>query len=435
MARIFARQIGPAANRDSAGAPATPKRWLIVCLDGVPLSLMQSLWNSGHFHEFSAPTALVSTFPSDTETALTAVLHAMPAPGYEQSYYDRAANAMRGGAVVTLSGAGVPYIRSLDYDTNGWFKVLAYLAPSWIYRGDLSGFNKKFEAGSVPVFTAHIATADALLHVRTAEQVAPLLVEFDDAARALYDAAHGQLGMIVFSDHGNTETLSHAVPVESFLASRGWHIRGSLGGPRDVVIPSYGLVAFAAIYCQPESIEHLAEDLRGVEGADFIVSHEPAEERATIRAAGSDATAQLAWSHDGRRYRYAAHGGDPLGLAAVFDDLRAQRKLDSDGFATDEDLFAATSSSLYPDSATRIRAWASDHVRNRSDILVSFKPGYHHGSRFFSHVVRLVGTHGGLEKSGSIGFAMATYPLAPSMRLEDLLPPNLLGTSGNRRQR
>jgi hypothetical protein len=202
-----------------------------------------------------------------------------------------------------------------------------------------------------------------------------------------------------------------------------------------VVIPSYGLVGFAAIYCQPESIEHLAEDLRGIEGADFIVSHEPAQLSATIRAAGSNATALLEWSPDGRRYRYAAHGSDPLGLAAVFDDLRREQKLDADGFAKDQDLFASTSSLPYPDSAARIRAWATNHVRNRADILVSFRPGYHHGSGILSDIVTLVGTHGGLEKSASLGFAMATYPLPPCIRLEDLLSADLLDGSANGRQR
>ena len=307
-----ASQGSPAGNPAPPGASVAPKRWLIVCLDGVPLSMVQSLWNRGHFHEFFAPTAVVSTFPSDTETALTEALHAMPAPGYEHDYYDRVANRMRGGALVTIFGTGIPYIPSLDYDTNGWFKALAYLAPIRIYRSDLSRFKKKFQASRAPVFVAHLATSDALVHVRTAEQVEPLLVEFESVLRGIYGDAHGELGVILFSDHGDTETLSRSVPVESFLANRGWRVRASLAGPRDAVIPSYGLVGFAAIYCQSESIERLAEDLRGLQGADFIVSHEPAQERATLRAAGSDSTALLEWSPDGRRYRYIAHGGDPL---------------------------------------------------------------------------------------------------------------------------
>ena len=90
----------------------SPRRWLVVCLDGVPLTAMQSLWDEGHFREFFRPTATVSTLPSDTETALTAALRAAPVPGYEHRYFDRAQNTMRGGAWVTLSGYHIPSLLS-----------------------------------------------------------------------------------------------------------------------------------------------------------------------------------------------------------------------------------------------------------------------------------------------------------------------------------
>src|SRR5262249_43519986 len=60
------------------GLQSEPRRWLAVCLDGVPLELMQNLWDRGHFREFYRPTATISTLPSDSEAALTAVLHAAP---------------------------------------------------------------------------------------------------------------------------------------------------------------------------------------------------------------------------------------------------------------------------------------------------------------------------------------------------------------------
>lgn len=266
----------------------------------------------------------------------------------------------------------------------------------------------------------------------------PLLTEFENALSEIYFRSRGDLGVIVFSDHGNTETPSRAVAVETFLAKRGWHIRESVKGPRDVAIPSYGLVAFAAIYCQPEAIETIAEELRGIEGADVIVSRDPdgndhgrADLKAVIRAAGSAATAELAWSLDGRRYRYAALNGDPLGLVPVFDSLRAAGKLDADGFASDADLFAATSLGAFPDAAAHIRAWTMNQVRNPADVLISLKPGYYHGIESFRHIVNLAGTHGGLERSGSLGFAMATYPLAPATRLSDLIPAKLLQRGEN----
>jgi hypothetical protein len=422
--------IRPQHSIPSTAAQA-PKRWLVICLDGVPLATMQSLWDRGRFREFSRPTAAVSSFPSDTETALTEALHAAPVPGYEHSYYDRATNRMRGGGEVTLSGSGIPYIRALDYDTPGWLKVVAYFAPARTYRADLAGFRKDFLATGAPVFLAHIATSDALLHIRKTEQAEPLLLEFESALRQLVLNAHGDLGVIVFSDHGNTETLSRPVPVESFLAKRGWRVRDSLQGSRDVAIPAYGLVGFAAIYCWPGSTEQLAEDLRGIEGADVIVSRHPGGAGATVRAAGSAATAELTWSAGGRRYRYNSRGGDPLGLDAVFAGLRAAGKLNADGSASDEDLFAATSSAPFPDSAARIRTWTMSHVLNPADVLVSLKPGYYHGAWLFQYAVTLVSTHGGLEKSASLGFAMATYPLAPYVRLADLLPANLMSKSGS----
>jgi hypothetical protein len=215
-----------------------------------------------------------------------------------------------------------------------------------------------FLASSAPVFLAHIAASDGLLHVDKMETAEPLLTEFENALSGIYFKSRGDLGVIVFSDHGNTQTPSRAVPLESFLGQSGWNIRESVRGPRDVAIPSDGLVAFAAIYCRPEAIDTIAEDLRGIEGADVIVSRHPdrgvdraAALKATIRAAASNATAELAWSTDGRRYRNDARDGDPLGLLPVFESLRFVGRLDADGFVSDADLFAATSLASFPRSS------------------------------------------------------------------------------------
>ena len=113
------------------------------------------------------------------------------------------------------------------------------------------------------MFLAHIAVSEGLLHVDKMETAEPLLTEFENALSEIYFKSRGDLGVIVFSDHGNTETPSRAVPLESFLAQRGWNIRESVKGPRDVAIPFYGLVAFAAIYRRHEAIETIAEESRG----------------------------------------------------------------------------------------------------------------------------------------------------------------------------
>ena len=114
---------------------------------------------------------------------------------------------------MTLSGAGIPYIRRLNYDSPGWEKGLPYLLPQWTYRADLNGFRTEFLASRAPVFLAHIASTDALLHVWTAEEARPLLLEFDDMLRDIYLDARGNLGILVFSDHGNTQIPSRSAPL------------------------------------------------------------------------------------------------------------------------------------------------------------------------------------------------------------------------------
>ena len=177
---------------------------------------MQSLWDAGHFREFFRPSATVSTLPSDTETALTTAMHAAPVPGYEDRYFDRAENTMRGGAWVTLSGYGIPFIRTLDYDPPGWSKAAPYMTMRKSYDADLGRFRSAFLRNNDPIFLAHITASDAFLHARTAQQATPLLLEFDDVLWDLYLDARGDLGIIVFSDHGNTQVPNHAVPLETF---------------------------------------------------------------------------------------------------------------------------------------------------------------------------------------------------------------------------
>lgn len=406
------------------GLRSAPQRWLVICLDGVPLGLMQSLWDRGHFREFYRPTATISTLPSDSEAALTGVFHAAPGHGYEHRYFDRAQNQLRGGAWVTLTGAHIPYIRALDYDAPGWAKGLVYVVSIKSYRADLGRFRKAFLATNQKVFLAHLATSDSLCHLFPTRALEPLLGEFEALLRDFYLDARGELGLLVFSDHGNTQTPSHAAPLESFLAKRGWRLRNTLAGPRDVAVPAYGLIGFVAVYCQPAAMASLARDLTELEGADLVISGDPRGDWATILRRGGQA--ELRWTRDGSRFWYEAREGDPLELLPVFDQLRASGRLATDGSAGDANLFAATWASSYPDAAARIRTWATNHVQNPANILVSLKLGYFYGAGIFQHIVTFNGTHGALDAPSSLGFAMATYPLPPAVRLADLLPKEFL---------
>lgn len=412
-------------TRPGFAASAPPERWLVICIDAVPLAVMQELWDRGHFREFHRPSALVSTFPSDSEVAIAEALHAPPGPGYEHQYFDRAANRLRGGIFVTLTGRSVPYLQRFDYVAPGWHKAIQYVIVRKSWHAEMGRLRRLLRQTQKPVLHAHVSSGDPLFHILRREEAEPLLLEFEHVIREAYYAGRGRVGVLLWSDHGNTLVRSRAVPLDALLASRSWRRTNSLRDSRDVVIPSYGLVGFFAVYCARQAVPELARDLTELEGAELVVYRLPEGHGAVILGT-DDSEALLHWSADGSRFEYEARRGDPLELVPVFDALRDAGKLDALGRAADNDLFTATARARFPDAAARIRSWASGQVENPSDIVVSLKPGYYQGKGVFEGIVTIEGTHGALERDSSLGFAMGTSTLPDIIRLRDLLPAALL---------
>lgn len=405
----------PAANDSDT-------RWLILCLDGVPYAEVKALWDAGHFREFFSPSELTSTFPSESETALTELLHAEPVPGYEHRYFSRTENRLRGGIGPTLTGENIPYFTLLDYDMPGILKGFNFTLPRKGYRADLGRFRKRFVESNAKIFLAHLASTDALYHVLTREEMRMLLLEVDSVLRELYYTSAGKLRILLLSDHGNNLVASRPVPLRRFLQARGWRLRDSLETPRDVAVPAYGLVGFMAVYCQRESVQELAHTLIKLEGVDFLVHR--MENGVAIESPRGRAV--LGWTPDGKQFRYRVESGDPLALAPVLAKPKAAGKITREGYVSDADLFVATARHVYPDPGYRLWQWAENHVRNPADIMVSLLPGYHYGRPAFERFVTLLSTHGSLERAQTLGFAMSTdTPLPPLLRSGDLLPADL----------
>lgn len=397
-------------------------RWLVVCLDGVPYQVLLSLWEEGYFREFFRPVPVISTFPSDSETALSDIFHSGPVPGYEHRYFDRNRNRLTGGAFLTLTEENIPYLALLDYDMGGMFKGLAYALPRKSYRADLGRLRKRFLASQEKIYLAHIASVDSLYHILRPEEMLPLLREVDSLLRELYFDARGRLRITVFSDHGNSLAESRPVPLAEALAAHGWRLRGSLRKPRDVVVPAYGLVGFLAAYCAPEERAALARILAQTEGVDLAVY----QEADAVVVESARGRARLRWREEGTAFQYQPLTGDPLQLSPLWAKLRQEGKVDGQGWVADADLLRTTRNHLYPDAGSRLREWATNHVRNRADVLVSLKPGYHYGSSLFQRIVHIYSTHGALDRAQTLGFMMSTDgPLNGAVRSRDLLPKNL----------
>jgi len=408
--------------RPQADDPET--RWLVLCLDGIPYGELEALWQEGYFREFFRPVPLISPFPTASGVALSEAFHTDPVQGYEDGHFNIQENRLVRGETVTTTGEKIPYLELLDYDMPGTLKGPAYILPHRSYRADLGRFRKRFLQSQQKVYLAHVASSDSLYHILPADEMRRLLVEVDALLRELYLDAGGKLRITVFSDHGNSLARGKPVPLRDHLDAGGWRLGERCGEPRTVVVPAYGLMGFFAVYCAGEQMAELASHLAKMEGVDLIV-YTQADGVVIENAAGR---AYLSWRTDGSAYRYQTEASDPLQLSDILAGLAAEGKADAEGWVVDADLFAATRNHLYPDAAFGLRQWALNHVRNRSDLVASLRPGWHQGSRTFERIVTMLSTHGSLDRDQSLGFAMSTDgPLDGPIRSGALLPPDLGG--------
>jgi hypothetical protein len=383
-------------------AGTSERKWLAVCLDGVPYDVMAKLWDEGLFREFSRPVKMISVFPSVSDVALTEVLHAERVPGYENLYFDLERNRTAGGALSTVSKARIPYLEILDYDEPGIFKGIAYILPVKTYRADLGRFLKRYQASNLRRYQAHLCSTDSLCHVMTPADFRQLLHEVDTLLREIFLRREGALDLVVFSDHGNSQVLSTRVDVERFLAERGFRVESSVQSEKSVVIPGFGLVGVMALYCRPESTAKLAQVLSRCEGVDFCAFLD----RGVAQIISREGAGHILANSSEQSLKYETIGGDPLHLASIQQQLVHGGQVDSQGFVRSDDWFNATAEHEFPDAVNAIYRGLTNHVTNRASLLVSLKDGYHYGSKFFDRLVTLRSTHGSLRRTSMTGFFM-----------------------------
>jgi Type I phosphodiesterase / nucleotide pyrophosphatase len=386
---------------------AGQRRKLAICLDGVPYEDIVALWDEGHFREFSRPGKLISVFPSLSDLALTEVLHTAKVPGYENLYFDVQQNRIAGGAASTLSKARIPYLEALDYDEPGIFKGLAYVLPVKTYHADLGRFLKRYSASDLQLYRSHICSTDAICHVVSQEEFRRYLLEADHLLRQIFIQHQGQLDLLVFSDHGSSHVKSKRVDLEGFLSRHGFELGSSIKSERTVVAPGFGLVGAIVLYCQPPQARALAELLTRMEGVDLAI-YLDGEAVQVVSPAGSARIRTADWP---RRLKYEVLTGDPLRLNSLLQEMTRHRTSDAEGYATSETWFEATAEHEYPDAINALYASATNHVKNRANVLLSLKDEYHYGSRLFGKLVTLHSAHGSLRRSSMTGFFMRNGPM------------------------
>jgi hypothetical protein len=236
----------------------------------------------------------------------------------------------------------------------------------------------------------------------------------------------------LFADHGHGLVPCKRVSFKPLLREAGFRVAGSIRDDKDVVLPAYGLVTYAAVHTrQPEKVaevilQHPATDLVMYRRVRF--TEEPVtwvggagghQGDIAIVVRNRQAEAEIRTHGDG--ILYEPRTGDPLKLAPVLERLAVEGKTASKGAVNDRDWFEATVNHQYPDALHRIRyAFEKGQlVENPADLLVSLKEGYACGSGFFSAFVNVASTHGALSQSGSTTFIMSNaVPLPSHLRID-----------------
>jgi len=417
--------ILPVVTLDRPGSPIEqikPRR-LVLVLDGVPWQTMADLKAEGAFRRFRSPARMISTFPSLTNPAMIEALEGEPSAGYEDHYYDRIANRLRGNIQDRLRGGSFirgTFRESFDYHAPAFKGALGYIAAPagamMLAQLDLVEFRKKFERSDVAFFVGYIGETDSLAHLGGRWPLESFLRTLDRTIEEMIVESGGRLEVEMFSDHGNRFDNYRQVELNKAIEAAGLKTVKSIVDDRSVVLPKYGLVGSSQLFTVPANRARLAEICAAVEGVDFAAYAEGADRIHLVNRRGRAIIERRA-----DRYAYRDSGGDPLELGRAILELRRRGEMDEQGFAADEAWWAATLSHRYTDPLRRIYGGFNQFVENRADVIVSYEDGYLLGSPFLSLFAEMRATHGNLLRGETDGFAMSTrQDLGEAVRGSDL---------------
>ena len=389
---------------------ATPRRHLIVCVDGVGFSLMERMRRQGEFADFRAPSRMIAPFPSVTNVAMARLLSPVGAGeprGYEDSYFDVTANRTRGTLFDRFRGDTFvegTFRELFDYHPSALKSGLGYVAPpasTYLEAlSDLARLRGKFRAAESPVFFAYTGATDSLAHTGGERLVRRFLRRLSGTLEDLRaEAARRgeELRITIFSDHGNHFRGYRRSDLLTALRRNAYHVGGDLRRERDVVFPRFGLIGCAVLFTREENEEQVALIAARARGVDFAVY----ERQGVVHVVA--ATGRATIERRGDRLRYHTLSGDPLGLSSI-----VERSADAEGFVDAGAWFEHTRDGERPDVVDRIHRATNGQVGNRADVIVSFRDGYYAGSRLLDVFTFLRATHGNIGREQSLGFVSDT---------------------------
>jgi hypothetical protein len=412
---------------DLAATAALPQR-LVVALDGVSYRDMRALqeglgqrdlkgrWSQRRaFQDFYPVSRMVSTFPSASDVAWTEMFGNCPLPGYQRTYYCRAANLEVFQNGVTTS---MEYERQMTWqEKNNFMRALGYLSPRRSFKYEVHELGKYFlqATNSQPVFYALIRGTDEAQHLSV--NIFDMLCTLDQKLQelcAVYREREGrELEILILSDHGNNHAgPARRVAVRPFLKQAGYRITGSIRDPKDVVLPTAGIETWVEVHNHPSETERLVELLSRLPGADLVTGRDPGDARRFFVANPRGERAVIEAAPAGNRFRYVPQRGDPLDYRAVVESLAKKKLLDAEGYAAADDWMAETLAHRYPLALERIAHGHTRAALNPATILISLDNDHVHSGFWVkkgSEFIRFGGTHGALDDLNSVGILLSNF--------------------------
>ena len=389
-------------------------RQLYIILDGVPYHMLADMYDQGHFRLFHPPSRLISVFPSMTDIAFAEVFDLSPVLAYEAGYYDREKGKLHDGNSVYLSGKNEPWNKRLDYRSRLWMDAVAYVWPKWWLDHELRAILSKYRKSKSQRFAGYSVATTCLGTSDGADGYRQVLLQAEQLCEAAMLASKGKVKITVFADHGHNLTAAKPLPLKDLLIESGFRVVDKLKGPKDVVVPQFGLVTYASIETlYPAKVAAAVVRMTGINLTMYK------DDRGNIVVLDRSGKAIIAQRNN--HYRYRSIHGDPLKLSPLLEQLRESALLDDQGYAADADWFAATARHEYPDALARI--WRAFHglVQNTPAVVVTTEDAWYCGKGKFDFFVNIASTHGSLNYINSVTFAMSTAgQLPPDLRLRDL---------------
>ena len=412
----------------SASGASLPKR-LVIALDGIAYRDLKSLqegverldadgkpvriraFTDGYF----PISRLVSTFPSASDVAWTEILGNRPLPGYQRTYYSRAANRQ-----VSLNGLA----SSMEYEQQVTWRVqerfhfaMSYVRPLREFRYEVDRMVEDFlnTQSASENYYALVLSSDSAQHM--AADILAMLCSLDlrlQGLRAAYRAREGrELEILILSDHGNNHAgRGRRVEVRKFLRDAGYRLGKTLEQPGDVVLPTVGIESWVEIHNHPAETERLVQLLSRLEGVDLVTGRLPGPGDRFLVMNSRGHRAIIHSTTGGDAYRYWPTAGDPLEYLPVIDALRRKGELDAAGFATADAWMAETLSHRYPVALERIARGHTRAALNPATILISLANDYMHADWLVtagSKLMKSGGTHGSLGDLCSTGILLSNF--------------------------